>query len=339
MLRYGVLTSRNSDRSFPIARSRRLLVSSAVALVVLGAVIAFVLGQGSPVLFGAYVGARDGVSQVQGAEQLESQLGRPLAAVRIFEVWDGRWPNEVTSWANQTGKVPVISVKAKLGDGQPVSWSSIANAQPGQPVYQQIVTWADRMRDWPGTAYFSFNHEPSNAKNIPNGTASDYVAAWDRMREVFDQEGAGNVQWVWIMGTYPFASGPTNRVYPDAWYPGDDQVDVLGIDVYNAAGCHGAEWQSFAQEAAGFQAFAEKHPGVPVMVTEFGSYDDPADPTRKAEWLADAQADLATWHGLVGVLTYDGADPFDPNCSWWVDSSQPSLDAYRAWAQDPRFGG
>jgi hypothetical protein len=77
-----------------------------------------------------------------------------------------------------------------------------------------------------------FAHE-RNAPHYPrsvgvNGnTAEHAVAAWRHVREVFATVGA-DVVWVWSVNV----SGDDTVTY-DELFPGDDEVDWLGLDGYN----------------------------------------------------------------------------------------------------------
>jgi hypothetical protein len=66
-----------------------------------------------------------------------------------------------------------------------------------------------------------------------NLTAADFVAAWQRVVNIFRWVGADNVSFAWVPGAYP----PTPVTWVDskiaAYYPGDDYVDWVGADLYD----------------------------------------------------------------------------------------------------------
>ena len=82
-------------------------------------------------------------------------------------------------------------MKSRRSDGTIIPWASVATAQPGDPLYADLVSWADRVRDYGMPVEVTFHHEPT-APNGVNGTASDFVAAWRRFVDVFRAEGAAN---------------------------------------------------------------------------------------------------------------------------------------------------
>ncbi|HMK91488.1 MAG TPA: glycosyl hydrolase, partial [Thermoleophilia bacterium] len=267
------------------------------------------------------------------------------AIVRMFYAWNSGFspnnPSSLEGWAKANGKIPVISVKTKTTGGQAVSWSDIASAKKGSPLYTQMVTWADRMKAWPGEVYFCLNHEASNTKSLANGTAPEYIAAWQKMHKIFDKEGVTNVIWTWIIGgTIPWEVPTTDRRYGPKWYPGDDWVDVLAVDVYNWSTCdHSMPWRSFDSLTAAFQAFAAQHPTKATMVTEFGTAEEPGDPTAKADWITQAAEDVKSWNNLQAFMAFHSQYRNTPGCQWWLDTSKKSLKAAQAVGAQPYYGG
>ena len=72
-----------------------------------------------------------------------------------------------------------------------------------------------------------------------------------------------------------------------------------------------------------------------ILIPEWASTEDPAQPNRKAQWISDARAlfKKAGWEGFKGILYYNKSSKF-ANCRWFVDSSQASLTAFAAMAND-----
>lgn len=65
----------------------------------------------------------------------------------------------------------------------------------------------------------------------PSKTAEEwFIAAWNRFQALIDEGGSNppNVAFVWCL----LAANPTDY---QAFYPGDDKVDWVGIDIFSAA--------------------------------------------------------------------------------------------------------
>ena len=57
-------------------------------------------------------------------------------------------------------------------------------------------------------------------------SATDYIAAWDHIRDVFRAQGANNVVWL-------FNPSGGGNLPPSLYYPGDSEVDWVGLDWYD----------------------------------------------------------------------------------------------------------
>ena len=96
-----------------------------------------------------------------------------------------------------------------------------------------IRKWARDAATWGKPFYLRFAHEMNGDWNswspgVNGNTASQYIAAWKRVVNIFRQERATNVRWVWSPNVEYNGSMPFKRVYP-----GDSYVDWVGIDGYN----------------------------------------------------------------------------------------------------------
>jgi len=157
------------------------------------------------------------------------------------------------------------------------------------------------------------------------GTPAQYVAAWRRAHDLFAQQGATNVVWVWCPNSGAFSDGTA-----DQWYPGDAYVDWVCADGYNWAPAQSwAQWRSFADTFAPFHAWGMAR-NKPMMVGETGVQERAIG--EKAAWFRAAQADLPTKLPGIAAILYFDSDTIYP---WWTDSRQDSFEAFSAFANDP----
>jgi beta-mannanase len=192
-----------------------------------------------------------------------------------------------------------------------------------------IRSYAKQIRDWGGTLALRFAHE-LNAPFYPwsvgvNGNrAPDAVAAWRHVRGVFEDAGA-DVVWVWSVNV----SGE-DTVPLEGLYPGDDEVDWLGLDGYN--GGSALPWGGWRtpKELLGDDVEALHELGDrPVVLTEVGSAEAGGD---KAAWVRSLFA-FAREQRVSGIVWFD----YDKEADWRVSSSPETLAAFRsgAAAADP----
>ncbi len=164
-------------------------------------------------------------------------------------------------------------------------------------------------------------------------TAASYVAMWRHVHDIFAQEGATNVRWVWCPNSFSYMWQPVP--YADL-YPGDAYVDWVGLDGYNWGPGQpwGSVWHSFLQEFAAPYDTLTAMTNKPIMVVETSSTQNGGD---KAAWIQQAfLVDIpAHFPRLRAVIWFNQ----DKESDWRVDSSAASLVAYRAVAALPQYKG
>ena len=280
-------------------------------------------------------GARPEPGTQQGTTTLEGKIGRRLAAIRVYYNWDSPFPDTDVTWFKNNGYALLLSVKSERRNHTFVQWRDIANAQPGSALHNDIVTWANRIKSLGTHVYFTFNHEPETSLNS-SGQGADFIAAWRKVVTVFRGQGVTNADYLWIMTAYSFKARDRRRAVD--WYPGEAYIDYMGADAYNWYNCRPGTsnpWNSLEQLLNPMRLFAQGKTIKGLMVPEWASTEDSAQPGRKAQWFADARALFKKpgWEGLKAVLYYNKSSKY-PNCRWFVDSSQASLTAFSAMAND-----
>ena len=178
----------------------------------------------------------------------------------------------------------------------------------------------------------SYNAVHSSTPGTHDGAAK-LVAAWRRIHRIFAAEGATNAVWVWSPNC---SDTPRGAGYEwnhwTAYYPGDTYVDWVACDGYNR---YYSSWKSFAEI---FTPVYADYPGKPFMASEIGSVEHPNAPARKAQWIAEAQSYIkASMPRLKAWLWFHRGVSSTEAFDWRVNTSQSSLDAYRAMGFDPYF--
>lgn len=322
--------------------TRRVIALMGAVAVVMGTTgTGAAVGDEDGVLFGAYSGPRAGESEQAAVLRMERDAGRELDVVREFVQWDER-DDSYINWLKGSNRTVILSVKSNRLNGTVIPWASIANAQPGSTLHNEMVAWAERMKAWQKPVYWAFNHEPEAGINRSKGTATDYINAFRALREVFRDREATNVKFIWIMTDYSFFVGAQDRRDAAKWYPGDDYVDAMGADAYNWFNCRegiDTAWWTLERIIKPFRDFGAAHPGKELWLTEWASADDPLNPGRKGEWLGQAQAlfkrpDYAQFKGVAYFDRFGG-----DQCFWQPNSTPAALSAFRTMAQDSFYGG
>ena len=137
---------------------------------------------------------------------------------------------------------------------------------------------------------------------------------------------------------------PTNRQYAPSYYPGDAWVDYLAIDAYNMYclrkdGRFSRPWRSLQQLLEPFMQFAAQHPTRDLLVAEFGTPEDPAQPQRKAQWIDGARLlfQQPAYARFRAVSYWNQLSHNFEGCDFRVTSSSSAQQAFVRMAQDPYY--
>ena len=275
-----------------------------------------------------------------------------------FSTKTGRDPAFVTwyqDWVGDSGFVPQHFALLKGRTTTPMlSWSPSNFSKYGEAVRQPEYSlskiasgdWdayvrhtARDMRNYGKPVYLRFAHEMNGdwypwGIGVNGNRPGDYVAAWRHIHNIFEQEGATNVRWVWSPNT------KTDLASYKSLYPGDEHVDWVAIDGYNWRTANRGGWRSFSQVFAPSYGAMTKLTSKPIMIAETASAEDSTGPngsTRKASWIEDAYLSVlpARFPQVKAVLWFN----IDRERDWRVDSSPESLSAYKRVVGKPKYKG
>ncbi len=287
----------------------------------------------SPMMFGAAASTKDAVIEH------ETVLGSRLNGMRVYKNWDDTlFPSGLT-WARDTGHTLFTSIRTRRADGSPVQWADIANAKPGSPLYADMQAQAQQVKAFGATVYVAFNHEPEAAGAWGFGSGADFAAAFRTFVSVWRAQGVTNARFVFAATAYGFVRKDSHNV--KNYYPGDDVVDFIAADGYNWYRCASpnGKWRELASVIEGQRQFGLLHPSKGLMLYEFGSAEDPADPTHKAQWLRNATAlfQQPGYGQYKAALTWEGRSftGGGPSCGFDYLSTPASTQAWAAMAHAP----
>jgi hypothetical protein len=226
----------------------------------------------------------------------------------------------------------MISVSA--GD---TPWREVGAAGPGSALYGDIVRWAQTIHARGTTLMLAYNHEPEGHDRLTLGTPSEFIAAWQHVHQIFDQQGVTNVVWTWQMTEWAFRAGSDSEQYAPRWYPGDAWVDTIGADAYNWFTCGAnatGRYNELQVMGDPVLAFARAH-GKTASFPEFGAHANP----NRAQWLVNAHRYLADNSDVVTAAFYFNRAPTNPangDCEWPL-TSPSEFAALRAMVQDVAY--
>lgn len=317
----------------------RGLLAASIAATMLGGVPSLsaqaqAASSSEPIMFGAV-----GASKAEILDH-ERVLGHRMNGVRVFKGWDSKLFGTPHQWAGDTGHTLFVSIKAKRSNGTQLSFRSIANAKPGSRLHNEMLSQARQIKEYGKPVYIVFNHEPEAWFSRSSGGPEDFKAAWRKVINTYRQAGVKNAEYVWTMTGYGFVR--KDKFNARNYYPGDAYVDHIAADVYNWYKCRGpkGKWTSLAQLIEGHRQFGLQHPSKGLMILEYGSVEDKANPGRKAQWIRDSQAlfKQAKYSQYEALLQWGGrTDNGDNSCHFDYLTSKSATSAWKAMGNDHAY--
>ena len=319
--------------------------SVAIASTLLFAVLVFIIPtkQLGAQQQGVQLSAAVGFDSPTRLTELETSIGRNVDAVRHYRLWDHNFPS-----AHEIDLLNcrdmILSIKPIRNNRSPILWANIAAARPGDPLYQDMVRWANAIRPYQSQIWLSFHHEAEAGKNIPHGNANNFIAAWRNFMTVLNREGIRLAGRVWI-ATHSFELPASDRRHPDRWYPGDSWVEAIAADAFNWHECRtgiNSAWMSPRSIFEPIRDFGRRHPNKQMMIGEFGSVEDPNNRNRKAQWITDfrnlfKEPSYSQFTHVSYFNLHQDEDIFD--CDWRISTSTAATNAFAALANDPYYEG
>ncbi|MCC3751876.1 MAG: endoglucanase [Halorhodospira halophila] len=305
-----------------------------------------------PVGFGV---ALDGAATGERLAELEQELALGLDLVVIFIQFPqdpgyDNFPAEQLEAIREAGARPVLTWEPMyIRDGEEHVIPAEALTDGGYDAY--LRRFARGIREFPEPVIVRFAHEmnleryhwgSASAEGFGPSTPARYRAMFRHVVEVFRDEGAAdNARFAFNPNAESVPSpehdpdADWNR--PEAYYPGDDYVDLLGMDGYNWGTTRTREEHGWDSRFLPFetifeplyQTLLELAPGKPIYVFETASVTDGGD---KAAWIETAAATAVAWE-LAGLVWFHN----DKEEDWRLDAGVPSeaLDPLRRMRSEP----
>jgi hypothetical protein len=256
--------------------------------------------------------------------------GQRNGIVNFYWSWDdANYAPEMTLFSRiaDRGSVPMITWMPqdyRLGQSQPAF--SLQSILAGN--YDAFVTkWAKAMAKYDRPILMRFAHEMNGSwypwsTGVSGNTPELYAAVWRKLHGIFTTNGALNLIWVW--------SPNVENADPALYYPGDEYVDVVGLDGFN-----NVDWGNWRSFTALFEPTYKRIQTItqkPIIIAEVGTSEG-LTVNAKADWIRSAYLkEIPQRFPRVVAVLWFSADMRNleaNSADWRIDSSPQSLAAYR----------
>lgn len=291
--------------------------------------------------WGVAPAALTGAPRTGALEDFESSIGRRVDIYHAYHRDDELFPTaEERLLARDPGGRRLLLLNWKPSTSS--TWREVADGAADDRI---DALAAHVRRTFPERFFLTVWHEPENdVVSTPGSgmTAQDYAAMYRHVVARLRERGVSNA--VTVM-TYMGSPEWGIRPWFGELYPGDDVVDWIGVDPYIHAVPRRDVRGSFTDLVnktgpgwPGFYAWTRAtHPDKPVMVSEWGVFEDVERPARKPWVFRTAGKEIDDFPAIKALVYFDS--PRAPKGDTRVDSSQEALEAFRRLGTLPAFVG
>lgn len=307
-VRYPAMSPARRDRTIA---QRRTLVPAAVAVVALAVAAGTGVMQASPAAAAVEIGVyQDDPSK--GFTALRAQVGKRGTRVISTYVTGGRLVEpQIVALAKRTGARLLVSWmpdggKQTAGPRQPkFRLSAIRRGRQNRG----LISLTKQLRNLKPAPILRPMPEPNTPWYAWSGTVNknapaDYAKAWAKVRQVVRNSGGKRIKLMWAPYVRSIPDTPENSIA--AYFPGADQVDLVGASGYNFGQVGRLAWTDpealFEDVYRQVSALSPK----PFWVAETGSTNTGGS---KAVWIAQLAALRTAIPSLGGIVWYDARDP------------------------------
>ena len=274
-----------------------------------------------------------GISDLEEINSIEARNNINFNIISLYLAWNedsiDNFPDDLLTSIIEKNAIPMVTWEP-WASSLPIS-DSIEDLREEKKVFQYITKgyfdeyireFADRLGEFNKPVYLRFAHEFDNPQypwsSKGNNTPEEFKAAWKHVYQIFKEEGADLVMFVW---------NPWKAEQMSEYYPGESYVDWIGITAlnYGPLNNRGQEvsfsrlYQEFHNQ---FYWFTRK----PVMLAEFGSLD--IENTQE-EWTRDAMNSInSEFDEISAIVIFNSA--FDKN----IPANNWYKDKYIDWTMD-----
>ncbi len=272
----------------------------------------------------------------------QGKLGRTLAIVRVYDFVGQSFDSNYVDQEMAAGSTLLVSLDTRSAGP---SYASIAAGHEDGTISSFLRQMnQSAVRYHLNAIYIDFEHEADMAYGRERyDTPAEFVRAWDHIHALataahLDWNQGGRLHWVMILSHYAYLPDHPNPNWPgaSAFWPGNREVNIVGVDGYNTANCRtarpgsnlvasGSAMQDPAELFDPTLSFARTHGNMPVFVAEWASVPYKA-PSIQPGWIHQMQDFVQANHQIGAAMYWDGHGQGN-GCNYIIDNRPASLSA------------
>jgi hypothetical protein len=228
---------------------------------------------------------------------------------------NGVFPGGALRSIEESGALPIVTWEPMFLDSEKHERMITAESIIAGKYDSYLQRFARQSRQFGKPYLIRFAHEMNLSRYHWGGSAQEFGpesaekfrAMFRHVVEVFRAQQANNVGWVFCPNADSVPAAVWNQIA--SYYPGNDVVDIVGLDGYNwgttqtrAANGWDSEWRTFESIfTAPLQELKQVAPGKPAAIFETSSASEGGN---KEEWVL-AALDSAKSLGLTALVWFE----------------------------------
>ncbi len=271
---------------------------------------------------------------------LEGQIGAPLGIVKVFQDWTAyRVHNSTLDAIASQGAIPAVIWDCfNPGSKGVVSIPDTSVTDGSEDA--TITAYADQLKAYGKPVFLFWFREPNlggtgnnnSYKGCLQSNPSTYAPAWQHIYDIFQQQGATNVAFVFCPGM----GGATDLKTLSELYPGPNYVNWIGLDGYSRDSTQ--DGKAIPADPSFTQLFGAVYSTLsnpsfgdpPMMVSETGADGVGSDASHQTTYLQSALSALGpngAFPRIQGFVYFDAIN-------WRLTNGMSS---FAEMAQSPFF--
>ncbi len=243
----------------------------------------------------------------------EANAQRTFDIVHVYHVNGSHFPTTLERGiAMQPGKNRLLLINWKPATD--MSWRAEANGGADARIDSEAAYLKSTYHH---PFFLTVWHEPENDVNDTPGsgrTSADYAAMY---RHTVQRLRADGVDFAITMMDYEGYDAAARRANFPGFWPGNDVVDWIGIDPYGSGAATGYLSGDFTslvnRPELGFPGYYDwalrTHPGIPMMLCEWGIGESASNPSGKANFFRSVVAQLPRYPNIKAMSYFDTSHP------------------------------